>query len=189
MFIQTEETPNPNSLKFVPGFNLLEGSPVDFPNVASAKISPLALRLFSIAHVEEVFIGKDFITVTKSENTDWQTLKPSLLGAIMEHLLAKKPIISDMLASEFPDDIKVESDKKDQDIVDQIKELIETKVRPTVAMDGGDIVLTKFKDGIVYLKMKGACAGCPSSSATLKSGIENMLRYYVPEVLEVRASE
>ncbi len=183
MFIQTEETPNPHSLKFIPGFVLLE-EPRDFPNIATAKKSPLALRLFSIPDVEGVFIGKEFITVTKHEHAEWYVLKPSLLGAMMEHLLAKKPLL---VEENLAEDSSLEPMEEEDEIVTQIKQLIETKVRPAVAMDGGDIVFTKFDQGIVYLQLKGSCSGCPSSSATLKSGIENMLRYYVPEVTEVRA--
>ncbi|MEI8320591.1 MAG: NifU family protein [Alphaproteobacteria bacterium] len=184
MFIQTEETPNPNSLKFIPGFALLD-TPMDFPNAATAKISPLAARLFAVDGVEGVFIGKDFITITKQDQAEWYALKPSLLGSMIEHLLAKKPLILDEIPEESVQSETVEG--TDREIIDQIQELINSRVRPAVAADGGDIVFTKFEDGVVFLKMKGACSGCPSSSATLKSGIENMLRYYVPEVTEVRA--
>ena len=183
MFIQTEQTPNPSALKFIPGPHLLD-EPMDFPNKATAKHSPLALRLFQIDGVESVFIGTDFITVTKAEDMDWMILKPSVLGSIMEHLMAHKPIL--MPHMDTPEPVNSES-TPDTDLVKEIKELLEARVRPAVAQDGGDIIFDRFEDGIVYLRLQGACAGCPSSTMTLKSGIENMLRYYVPEVTEVRS--
>lgn len=183
MFIQTEQTPNPSALKFIPGPHLLD-EPMDFPNKATAKVSPLALRLFQIDGVESVFIGTNFITVTKTEDMDWMVLKPSVLGSIMEHLMAHKPILNS--PADVSDHI-VTSTTEDSDIVKEIKELLESRVRPAVAQDGGDIIFDRFEEGIVYLKLHGACAGCPSSTMTLKSGIENMLRYYVPEVTEVRS--
>lgn len=181
MFIQTEQTPNPLALKFIPGPHLLD-EPMDFPNRETAKISPLALRIFQIEGVESVFIGTNFITVTKAENMDWLILKPSVLGSIMEHLMARKPILQERLAESntAPQD-------QDSDVIKDIKEILEARVRPAVAQDGGDIIFDRFENGVVYLKLQGACAGCPSSTMTLKSGIENMLRYYVPEVTEVRA--
>jgi Fe-S cluster biogenesis protein NfuA len=180
MFIQTEKTPNPSALKFIPGPHLLD-EPMDFPNKETAKISPLALRLFQIEGIESVFIGTHFITITKSEDSDWMILKPSLLGVIMDHLLTHKPILQE--TSQSP----ATPSADESDIVKDIKEILEARVRPAVAQDGGDIIFDRFEDGIVYLKLQGACSGCPSSSLTLKSGIENMLRYYIPEVTEVRA--
>ena len=181
MFIQTEKTPNPSALKFIPGPHLLD-EPMDFPNKETAKISPLALRLFQIEGVDGVFIGTNFITVTKVDDMDWPLLKPSILGSIMEHLMAHKPILKEAL--DISPSLNTE---EDSDVVKEIKEILEARVRPAVAQDGGDIIFDRFEDGIVYLKLHGACSGCPSSSLTLKSGIENMLRYYVPEVTEVRA--
>ncbi|MDC0349196.1 NifU family protein [Alphaproteobacteria bacterium] len=180
MFIQTEKTPNPLALKFIPGPHLLD-EPMDFPNKETAKISPLALRMFQIDDVESVFIGTSFITITKSEKSDWDVLKPSILGFITEHLGAQKPILQSL-----PENSKTSS-SDDTGIVKDIKDILETRVRPAVAKDGGDIIFDRFEDGVVYLRLQGACSGCPSSSVTLKSGIENMLRYYVPEVNEVRA--
>ncbi len=181
MFIQTEQTPNPLALKFIPGPHLVE-EPIDFPNKETAKISPLALRLFHIDGVESVFIGTHFITVTKTELIDWSILKPSILGSIMEHLMAHKPILQEAFETKEP-----ASDQHDSDVVRDIKEILDARVRPAVAQDGGDIIFDRFEEGVVYLRLQGACAGCPSSTMTLKSGIENMLRYYVPEVIEVRA--
>jgi Fe-S cluster biogenesis protein NfuA len=183
MFIQTEQTPNPDSLKFIPGSMLLD-NPMDFPNRETAKISPLALRLFAIPGVEGVFIGRDFITISKQEDLDWYALKPAILGALMEHLMAKKPILMEGPLEPEP---LPEVEGEDKEIIAKIQDIIETRVRPSVALDGGDIVFVKFEDGIVYLKMKGACSGCPSSQVTLKSGIENMLRFYVPEVIGVES--
>ena len=180
MFIQTEKTPNPLALKFIPGPHLLD-EPMDFPNKETAKASPLALRIFQIDDVESIFIVTDFITVTKSEKSDWDALKPSVLGSIEEHLRTQQPILQKV--SEKP---KTDS-SDDTGIVKDIKDILETRVRPAVAKDGGDIIFDRFEDGVVYLRLQGACSGCPSSSVTLKSGIENMLRYYVPEVNEVRA--
>lgn len=181
MFIQTEKTPNPSALKFIPGPHLLD-EPMDFPNKETAKVSPLAFRLFQIDGVESVFISTHFITITKSEQVDWMVLKPSLLAAIMEHLMAQKPILQKISESSSST-----PSTDDSDIVKDIKEILEARVRPAVAQDGGDIIFDRFEEGIVYLKLQGACAGCPSSTMTLKSGIENMLRYYIPEVTEVRA--
>lgn len=182
MFIQTEQTPNPDSLKFIPGSILLD-TPMDFPNRETAKISPLALRLFAIPGVEGVFVGRDFVTISKQEDLDWYALKPAILGALMEHLMANKPILREELPLETPS--LPEGAEEDKEIIAKIQEIIETRVRPSVALDGGDIVFVKFEEGIVSLKMKGACSGCPSSQVTLKSGIENMLRFYVPGVIAV----
>lgn len=182
MFIQTENTPNPATLKFLPGVDVMGESTANFADTASAGRSPLATRLFTVEGVAGVFLGTDFVTVTKSDDKEWDVLRPQILGAIMEHYQSGRPVIEG--AGEAVGD-----DGDDDPIVKQIKELIDTRVRPAVAQDGGDIVFKGFSDGIVSLHMQGACAGCPSSTATLKHGIENMLRYYVPEVQEVRAVE
>jgi Fe-S cluster biogenesis protein NfuA len=181
MFIQTEPTPNPATLKFLPGRAVMESGTANFTEAASAERSPLAQALFALDGVTGVYLGADFITVSKDAELDWMQLKPAVLGAIMEHFTAGRPVIS----GEAP---VVETDEEpDTELVSQIKELLETRVRPAVAQDGGDIIFHRFEDGIVYLHMQGSCAGCPSSTATLKAGIENMLRHYVPEVQEVRA--
>jgi Fe-S cluster biogenesis protein NfuA len=179
MFIQTEQTPNPATLKFLPGRDVLSRGTADFPDRGGASRSPLASRLFEIEGVERVFLGADFVTVTKSAERDWYVLKPSILGALMEHFTADLPVLTDDAES-------LDEAADDDEIVQQIKELLETRVRPAVAQDGGDITFEAFEDGVVYLHMKGSCAGCPSSTATLKAGIENMLRHYIPEVVEVR---
>jgi Fe-S cluster biogenesis protein NfuA len=180
MFIQTEQTPNPATLKFLPGRDVLGRGTADFPTVETAVRSPLAQRLFEIEGVAGVFLGADFVTITKEGDRDWYLLKPSILGVIMEHFTAGRPVINETTA----DDNAAHED--DDEIVAQIKELLDTRVRPAVAQDGGDITFQGFENGIVYLNMKGSCAGCPSSTATLKAGIENMLRHYIPEVVEVR---
>ncbi len=181
MFIQTEQTPNPATLKFLPGRDVLGRGAADFPDRSTAHRSPLAERLFGIEGVEGVFLGADFVTITKAPDRDWYLLKPSILGVIMEHFTANRPVLLDEA-----DDGHAASDEDDE-IVGQIKELLDTRVRPAVAQDGGDITFHGFERGVVYLTMKGSCAGCPSSTATLKAGIENMLRHYIPEVQEVRA--
>jgi len=187
MFIQTEATPNPATLKFIPGRVVLDGGPMQFTTPEEATRSPLAERLFAVPGVTSVFYGSDFITVTKSEG-DWQHLKPAILGAIMEHYMSGAPLLADGIADS--DDARDADDEffdeNDAETVDMIKDLIETRVRPAVANDGGDITFRGFKDGIVYLNMKGACSGCPSSTATLQHGIQNLLRHFVPEVVEVR---
>ncbi|AIK96844.1 NifU family protein [Candidatus Odyssella acanthamoebae] len=183
MFIQTEETPNPDSLKFIPGRMVLESGTASFNQSDDCGNSPFAKRLLSIDGITSVFFGNDFITISKKTDHDWYILKPSIIGIIMEQFVAGLPIIIDN--SEVSQSTSVDEDP----IVQQIKELIDTRVRPAVAQDGGDILFHSFENGVVYLKMQGACSGCPSSTATLKSGIENMLRYYVPEVEEVRAVE
>lgn len=180
MFIQTEETPNPNAIKFIPGRMVMEKGTADFPDKASAAQSPLAKRLFDLPDVVGVFFGADFISITKSDEADWSLLKPSVLGAIMEHFVTNQPLF-------FGDSSADVEDAETDPIVREIKEIIDTRVRPAVAMDGGDIIFESFKDGVVYLRLQGACSGCPSSSVTLKSGIENMLKHYVPEVVEVQA--
>ncbi|HYC03439.1 MAG TPA: NifU family protein [Azospirillaceae bacterium] len=181
MFIQTEQTPNPATLKFLPGRDVLGRGAADFPDAASAARSPLAQRLFEVEGVTRVFLGADFVTVTKEESRDWYVLKPSILGAIMEHFTADRPVLLDEVG-----DGHEAGNEEDDEIVQQIKELLDVRVRPAVAQDGGDITFHGFDKGVVYLAMKGACAGCPSSTATLKAGIENMLRHYIPEVVEVR---
>lgn len=181
MFIQTEDTPNPATLKFLPGRDVLGTGTADFTDVVDARArSPLAERLFQVDGVKRVFLAGDFVTVTKDDSRDWYVMKPGILGAIMEHFATGKPVLTQVKA----DDNQVNED--DDEIVAQIKELLDAKVRPAVAQDGGDITFHGFEDGVVYLAMKGACAGCPSSTATLKAGIENMLRYYIPEVVEVQ---
>ena len=182
MFIQTEQTPNPATLKFLPGCAVIESGTANFPDRSTAARSPLAERLFEMPEVTGVFLGGDFITVTKSGDSDWYQLKPAILAAVMEHFTAGRPVLIGAVG-EAPADAAAEDDE----IVSQIKELLETRVRPAVAMDGGDITFEDFEDGIVYLHMQGSCSGCPSSTATLKAGIENMLRHYIPEVVEVRA--
>ncbi len=181
MFIQTEETPNPATLKFLPGREVMDVGTADFPNPQTGGNSPLARRLFVIPEIAAVFFGADFITVTKTPDADWQVMKPVVLGAIMEHFTSGDPVMSEKAGS-----VHAEAAEGDDEIVAQIIELLDTRVRPAVAMDGGDIVFHGFENGIVYLHMQGACAGCPSSSATLKMGIENMLRHYIPEVQEVQ---
>ena len=184
MFIQTEDTPNPETLKFMPGENVLQKGTKDFSNLEAAKISPLASRIFEVDGVSRVFLGSDFISVTKNIGDDWNALKPSILAAIMEHYTSGFPVLNDIQKNDLKDNIV-----EDTETIKQIKDLLETRVRPAVAMDGGDITFCSFEDGIVTLQMKGACAGCPSSTATLKMGIENMLRHYIPEVTEVKAAE
>ena len=183
MFIQTEQTPNPSTLKFLPGRVVMEKGTLDFADPSSAHTSPLAKRLFAVDGVERVFFGADFVTVTKAQDKDWQVLKPSILGGIMEHYTSGEPVVaSDSQAAS-------EASADDDEVVAQIKELLETRVRPAVAQDGGDIVFQDFRDGVVYLHMQGSCSGCPSSTATLKMGIENLLKHYVPEVVEVQAAQ
>jgi Fe-S cluster biogenesis protein NfuA len=181
MFIQTETTPNPATLKFIPGRVVMADGTAQFANAEAADgRSPLAQRLFAVPGVTGVFLAGDFISVTKDGTQDWFQLKPQILAAIMEHYTSGRPA---MLAPASPG----EAATADDEVVSAIKELIETRVRPAVAQDGGDIVFEHFADGVVYLQMHGACSGCPSSTATLKAGIENMLRHYIPEVIEVRA--
>jgi Fe-S cluster biogenesis protein NfuA len=184
MFIQTEQTPNPATLKFLPGRPVMVSGTANFTTEEAARVSPLAERLFSLPDVTGVFFGADFITVSKGGDGDWYQLKPAVLGAIMEHFTAGRPVL---LADAIPGSGEADEDEDEDEVVAQIKELLETRVRPAVAQDGGDIIFHDFEDGIVYLHMQGSCAGCPSSTATLKAGIENMLRHYIPEVVEVRA--
>jgi Fe-S cluster biogenesis protein NfuA len=178
MFIETEQTPNPATLKFLPGRTVMEAGTANFAEVEDCDRSPLAKRLFALDGVTGVFLGADFVSVSKADATDWYRLKPAVLGALMEHFTAGEAVFLGEVAAD---------DEEDDEIVSQIKELLETRVRPAVAQDGGDIVFHRFEDGVVYLHMQGSCSGCPSSTATLKAGIENMLRHYVPEVTEVRA--
>ena len=183
MFIQTEQTPNPQTLKFLPGKVVMENGTAFFQNIEEGSNSPFAKRLFKIDGVEGVFFGSDFITITKNQTEDWQVMKPLVLGSIMDHYNSGDNTINEIKKK---DNNSLQSDENDTDVIKQIKELLDTRVRPAVAMDGGDIVYDSFKDGVVYLHMQGACSGCPSSTATLKMGIENMLKHYVPEVQEVR---
>ena len=183
MFIQTEATPNPATLKFLPGRTVLETGTLELRDAEQAAQSPLAERLFGILGVSGVFFGSDFITVTKSAG-EWQQLKPMILGAIMEHYMYGAPLVA--AGSTAPSDGDEFFDAADAETVATIKELIETRVRPAVANDGGDITFRGFKEGAVYLNMKGACSGCPSSTATLRHGIQNLLRHFVPDVTEVR---
>tara|TARA_R110002096_G_scaffold136122_6_gene288460 strand:+ start:1927 stop:2487 length:561 start_codon:yes stop_codon:yes gene_type:complete len=182
MFIQTESTPNPATLKFLPGQTVLEAGTADFPTADAAVKSPLAARIFAVGDVTGVFFGNDFVTVTKAEGTEWDHIKPAILGAIMEHYQSGAPVMEGAQAASG----HAEHTGEDGDIVAQIKELLDTRVRPAVAQDGGDITFHGFDRGVVYLHMQGSCAGCPSSTLTLKMGIENLLRHYIPEVLEVR---
>jgi Fe-S cluster biogenesis protein NfuA len=183
MFIQTEATPNPATLKFLPGRPVLGDGTLEIRDRANAAQSPLAVRLFEVPGVAGVFLGSDFVTVTKSDS-EWQQLKPAILGAIMEHYMSGAP----MLAGEAGPSAEADEffEEKDAETVGIIKELIESRVRPAVANDGGDITFRGFKDGVVFLDMRGSCSGCPSSTATLKHGIQNLLRHYVPDVVEVR---
>jgi len=185
MFIETESTPNPATLKFLPGRDVMgQDGTADFVVGDDASRSPLATRLLALEGVARAFFGSDFITVTKFDTTDWQGLRPQVLGAVMEHFLAELPVIE-----RAGEDAAEDFDPADAAAVAQIKELLDSRVRPAVAGDGGDIVFRGFRDGIVKLKMQGACSGCPSSRATLKHGVENMLRHYVPEVQGVEQVE
>ena len=181
MFIETESTPNPATLKFLPGRAVMGSGTADFAAAASAERSPLASALFALPGVARVFLGSDFITVTKSDAISWQALKPQVLGVVMEHFVAGRPVLAGDAEAPAEEDVSAE----DAEIAAQIKELLDTRVRPAVAGDGGDIVFRGYRDGVVKLHMQGSCSGCPSSRATLKHGIENMLRYYVPEVVAV----
>lgn len=187
MFIQTEPTPNPATLKFIPGRPVLNEGTADYRSAAETENSPLATRLFDIEGVDGVFFGGDFISVTRGD-TEWQHLKPAILGAIMEHFMSGAPVVDGQdAASSGNMGAGGDYDTKDEETVKLIKELLETRVRPAVAQDGGDIVFHGFNNGIVSLHMRGACAGCPSSTATLQHGIENLLKHYCPDVQSVRA--
>ncbi|MEM6933278.1 MAG: NifU family protein [Pseudomonadota bacterium] len=182
MFIQTESTPNPATLKFLPGQTVMQAGSADFPAPTTGDVSPLAARIFEVDGVTGVFLGRDFITVTKGE-VDWAHIKPAVLGAIMEHFQSGAPVMATDAETAGG---HADHDGPDSEIVSQIKELLDTRVRPAVAQDGGDITFHGFDRGVVYLTMQGACAGCPSSTMTLKHGIENLLRHFIPEVTEVR---
>ncbi|MEX2642256.1 MAG: NifU family protein [Acetobacterales bacterium] len=184
MFIQTEQTPNPATLKFIPGREVGGETTADYVSADAAAESPLARRLFDVDGVTGVFLGADFVTVAKRDDKEWQVVKPEVLGAIMDHFTSGQPVFTGGGPASTQAD-----EGEDDEIVAQIRELIDTRVRPAVAMDGGDIIFREFRDGVVYLRMQGACSGCPSSTATLKHGIENMLRYYVPEVVSVEPVE
>ena len=188
MFIQTESTPNPQTVKFLPGQVVMEQGVAEFKSEDDAKVTPLGRELFRLSGVESLFFGKDFISVSKSEDQEWELLKPQVLAIIMQHFTAGLPLFEESyLRSQ--DNIQNTANELHGELEKQIIELIDTRVRPAVAMDGGDIVFDRFEDGVVFLHMRGACSGCPSSTATLKSGIENMLKHYVPEVQEVRPAE
>ena len=182
MFIQTEETPNPLTLKYSPGRIIMEQGTLTITSPEGAWRSPLAEALFHVAGVSEIFFGQDFISVTKTPEQDWDLLKPQILGSIMEYFMENDTVIVRQDKND-----ETQEEEESSEIVKEIKELIESRIRPAVAQDGGDITFERFTDGVVYLKMHGACSGCPSSSVTLKNGVENMLRHYVPEVQEVRA--
>jgi Fe-S cluster biogenesis protein NfuA len=191
MFIETETTPNPATLKFLPGEQVMTAGTREFTDEDQAAASPLAEALFSLGDVTGVFFGRDFVSVTAGQGTDWSQLKGQVVAILLDHFVSGAPLFSGPDASGImvpADDDAFADDPADADIVDQIKELLETRIRPAVANDGGDIVYKGFREGVVYLTMQGACSGCPSSSATLKQGIEGLLKHYVPEVLEVRAA-
>lgn len=180
MFIQTEETPNPATLKFLPSLVVMAEGTLDVTSAKEAAMSPLAESLFAVKGVTGVFLGHDFITITKEASQNWPVLKPAILTAIMDHFTNNRPVLADGIQAQS----SVHADEND--VVRQIRELIDIKVRPAVAQDGGDIVFDNYEDGVVYLRLKGSCSGCPSSTMTLKAGIENMLKHYIPEVREVR---
>ncbi len=190
MLIETETTPNPSTLKFLPGRPVMSGGTRDFASPEEAEASPLAEALFALGDVSGVFFGGDFVSVTAGPGVSWPDLKPEVLSLLLDHFSANMPLFKPASAGfGVPaDEAVTDDDPADADIIDQIKDLLETRVRPAVANDGGDIVYRGYRDGRVYLKMQGACAGCPSSSATLKQGIESLLKHYVPEVTEVLAA-
>ncbi|NOW46558.1 Fe-S cluster biogenesis protein NfuA [Novosphingobium sp. SG751A] len=191
MFIETETTPNPATLKFLPGRQVMVAGTREFVDEEQAEASPLAAALFSLGDVTGVFFGRDFISVTAGQGAGWSDLKPQVVAMLLDHFISEAPLfaagtaagISVPAEEDFPGDRE-----EDADIIDQIKDLIETRIRPAVANDGGDVAYRGFRDGVVFLQMQGACSGCPSSSATLKNGIESLIKYYVPEVTEVRAA-
>lgn len=191
MFIETETTPNPATLKFLPGQAVMVAGTRDFASPEDAEASPLAQALFDTGEVTGVFFGRNFVSVTAAPGVDWGSLKPQVVAVLLDHFLSQAPLFAGGDASGFSvpaEDAAMDDDPADADVIDQIKELIETRVRPAVAGDGGDIRYRGFREGVVYLTMQGACAGCPSSTATLKNGIESLLKHYVPEVTEVRAA-
>lgn len=190
MLIETETTPNPATLKFLPGQTVMSAGTRDFADDGEAAASPLAAALFSLGDVTGVFFGRDFVSVTIAPGSEWRDAKPDVLGILLDHFASGAPLFAPGSAAGIavPADTDFSDDPADAEIIEQIKELIETRVRPAVARDGGDIVYRGFDKGTVYLAMHGACSGCPSSSATLKQGIETLLKHYVPEVTEVRAA-
>lgn len=181
MFIQTEATPNPATLKFLPGRTVMEQGTADFRTADEAAISPLAQSLFAVEGVTGVYLGADFITISKADAVEWLLLKPAVLGAIMDHFMSGRAVMTGTAQT-------AHAQGADSEIIDQIIDLLDTRIRPAVAQDGGDITFVRYEDGVVYLAMRGACSGCPSSTATLKNGIENLMRHYIPEVQEVRAA-
>lgn len=199
MFIQTEDTPNPNTMKFLPSRAVVP-APIEFEKIEDATDSPLALALFAVTGVARVFLGTDFISVTRESDHEWPELRPSILAAIMEHFMSDRPVMSEEAeesvgtcgsacsCSSAPT-CAPEDNCGQEDVVKQICELLDTRIRPAVAQDGGDVAFERYEDGIVYLRLKGACAGCPSATATLKFGIENMLKHFIPEIKEVRRVE
>jgi Fe-S cluster biogenesis protein NfuA len=189
MLIRTEQTPNPATRKFLPGQPVMDAGTRDFPDAGSAEISPLAKALFDSGLVEGVFYGRDFISVTAAPGVSWTDIEPLVLETLLDHFVSGAPMFASGTAADIhiSVDDDFEEDPKDADIIDQIKELIETRVRPAVAQDGGDIAYKGYKDGRLYLSMHGACSGCPSSTVTLKRGIESLIRHYVPEVETVEA--
>ena len=190
MFIETETTPNPATLKFLPGQQVMAVGTREFTDAEAAEVSPLAEALFSLGDVTGVFLGRDFISVTAAPGVDWSALKPQVVTILLDHFASGAPLFAGGNAGfAVPSEAdEITGDPADAEVVAQIKELIETRVRPAVANDGGDIIYRGFSDGVVYLTMQGACSGCPSSMATLKQGIEGLLKHYVPEVSEVRAA-
>ena len=187
MLIRTAETPNPSTRKFLPGQTVMEAGTRDFPDAASAAASPLALALFDSGLVEGVFLGRDFISVTAADGVSWTDLEPLVLETLLDHFVTGAPLFTQGSAAGIHVAADFDEDPADADIIDPIKDLIETRVRPAVAQDGGDIVYRGYKDGTLFLGMQGACAGCPSSTITLKRGIESLIRHYVPEVETVEA--
>lgn len=192
MFIETETTPNPSTLKFLPGELVMATGTREFTSPEAAEVSPLAQALFDLGDVTGVFFGRDFVSVTAAPGVEWASLKPQVLSLLLDHFVAQAPLFTPGTAAGIAvpadGDDDFNDDPADAEIIDQIKDLIETRVRPAVANDGGDIIYRGFREGVVYLQMQGACSGCPSSSATLKNGIESLLKHYVPEVSEVRAA-
>ncbi len=187
MLIRTEQTPNPSTCKFLPGQTVMESGTRDFPDADSAEASPLAQALFETQMVEGVFFGRDFVSVTAAPGVSWTELEPIVLETLLDHFVTQAPLFKTGSAAEIQVDSDFEEDPEDSDIIDQIKELIETRVRPAVANDGGDIIYKGYRDGHLYLSMHGACSGCPSSTVTLKRGIESLIKHYVPEVESVEA--
>ena len=192
MFIETESTPNPDVLKFLPDRQVMEDGTLEVTSLEEAeKYSPLAMRLMTVTGVKQVFLAKDYVSVTKEDDWDWNVLKPLVMTGVMQHLTTNGPIVSDdyKRLKEKAAGPQKERSSEENEIIDQIKALLDERVRPAVAQDGGDIEFEDFDNGVLYLRMRGACAGCPSSSMTPKAGIENMMKHYVPEVMEVRAAD